>query len=213
VSGTTRILDIQVPPGDISWYHTHTHPILYVTFSAGRLRIQNLGEDWGGGGGGRGAGRGGPGRGRPGRANGQPPAPSPFGRISSTTSYAEKPVTHRIQNVGDSLFRVVAVINGTSGDAGNHDSGAGFPGTPELTNAWFRAYRFSVAPGETTPSHTHTVPAVIIQASDGLALATGGITFDLNEQGRWAYFDPGVAHTVKNVGTTPVEFVEVEVRK
>ena len=54
VSGTTRILDVQVPPGDTSWYHTHAEPILYVIFSNGTLRTQPIGEDWGGGGRGRG---------------------------------------------------------------------------------------------------------------------------------------------------------------
>ena len=41
--GSTRILDVQVPPGDTSWYHTHDSPILYVTLSAGQIRTQNLG--------------------------------------------------------------------------------------------------------------------------------------------------------------------------
>jgi hypothetical protein len=49
--GTTRILDLQVPPGETSWFHTHEWPVLYVTLGRSAVRTQNLGEDWGGGGG------------------------------------------------------------------------------------------------------------------------------------------------------------------
>ena len=59
-----------------------------------------------------------------------PPAPAPtsseasvsamkafiFSRVTSTTSYVEQPVTHRIQNVGTSFFHLIAVLNQTSGE-------------------------------------------------------------------------------------------------
>ena len=58
--GPTRILDLQIPPGDKSWFHSHESPVLYVTLGTSRTRTQNLGEEWGGGGAARGgAGRGG----------------------------------------------------------------------------------------------------------------------------------------------------------
>ncbi len=208
VSGTTRILDVQVPPGDTSWYHTHTDPILYVIFSNGTLRTQLIGEDWGGGG----RGRGNPNaEGTPAGRGSQPSGPAV--RVSSTTSYFEQPVTHRIRNVGDQLFHVVGVTSATAGDASTTESGDGFPGKPELTNRWFRAYRFTVAPGQSSGSHRHAVPSVIVQTSDGKAAAAGRMTFDLNESGRWAFFDAGDAHEVKNTGDAPIEFVEVEVRR
>jgi mannose-6-phosphate isomerase-like protein (cupin superfamily) len=54
---------------------------------------------------------------------------------------------------------------------------------------------------------------VIFQISDGNALAVGPMTFELSEPGRWAWFDSGKGHEIRNVGRTPVEFIEVEVRK
>ena len=51
--GTTRILDLQVPPGDISWFHSHEWPVLYMTLGTSAVRTQNLGADWSGGGGAR----------------------------------------------------------------------------------------------------------------------------------------------------------------
>lgn len=87
-SGTTRILEGQVPPGDTTWYHVHTEPILYMTLSASTQRTQVLGEDWGGGAGARGAA---PGRGgapnAAGRGGANAGAPVPAVRPTSTTSY------------------------------------------------------------------------------------------------------------------------------
>src|SRR5206468_27600 len=70
--GTTRILEAQVPPGDTSWYHTHTEPVLYLTLSPGQQRTQNLGEDWGGG-------RAAPPPGAPGAGGGRGVAPAAGG--------------------------------------------------------------------------------------------------------------------------------------
>src|SRR5688572_32025507 len=48
--GTTRILDLRVPPGDLSWFHSHEWPVLYMTLGTSRVRTQNLGGEWSGGG-------------------------------------------------------------------------------------------------------------------------------------------------------------------
>jgi quercetin dioxygenase-like cupin family protein len=203
--GPTRILDVQIPPGDTSWYHTHDSPILYVTLSAGRIRTQDLGQDWATGGGGRG---------QAAAPNAAPTAAAVrTPRISSTTSYAERPVTHRVQNVGDQLFRPIGVINESAGDETTTEQAAGFDGKPELTNRWFRAYRFSLGPGESTPQHRHKAPVVVIQTADGRVLGAGAMKFELNEPGRWAFFDTGDPHLIRNVGEARVELVEVEVRQ
>jgi mannose-6-phosphate isomerase-like protein (cupin superfamily) len=38
------------------------------------------------------------------------------------------------------------------------------------------------------------------------------MTFELGEHGRWAWFDAGKVHEIRNVGNVPLELVEVEVR-
>jgi mannose-6-phosphate isomerase-like protein (cupin superfamily) len=222
--GTTKILDAQVPPGATSWYHTHTEPVLYITLSQSQQRTQVLGQEMGAGRGAAPAGRGAAPAGRgiappaAGRgaapANGAPggaPA-APAIRATSTTSYYDEPITHRIMNAGDRLFRFMVVTNASAGDQSETETGAGFPGKPELSNRWFRAYRLSLAPGQATEPHRHTTESVIFQISDGKALAVGPMTFELYEQGRWAWFDEGKTHEIRNVGTVPVEFIEVEVR-
>jgi quercetin dioxygenase-like cupin family protein len=205
-SGTTRILELIVLPGDTSLFHTHEDPIAYINLSASALRTQELGKDWSQGGG-RGAARAG-GAAAPAAA----PAPAPAVRVTSTTSYAQTPATHRIANTGTGIVHALVVVNQTKGTDATTPKDAGFEGTPELTNTWFRVYRFALPPGQ-TGTHTHRAPAFLAQTSEGTAVARGARLRALNAAGDWAFFDPGVAHEISNTSTGTVEFVEVEVRQ
>jgi quercetin dioxygenase-like cupin family protein len=218
--GPVRILELQLPGGDTSWFHSHEWPVLYVTLSQGQMRTQNLGEPWGGGraGGARdGGARPAVGRGaataglaNTGRAAGSGPAGP---RATSTTSYAERPVTHRIQNTGAGLVRAMVVVNETAGDETVSEEAAGFGAKPELSNRWFRAYRIALDAGEKTASHRHRAPVAIIQATAGTGTGAGAMTFEFNEPGQWAFFDAEDAHEVRNTGEGRLEFIEVEVRR
>lgn len=207
-SGTTRILELIVLPGDTSLFHTHEDPIAYINLSTSALRTQEMGKEWSQGGG-RGGARAG---GAPAAAPAAPAAPVPAVRVTSTTSYAQTPATHRIANTGTGIVHALVVVNQTKGTDATTPKDAGFEGTPELTNNWFRAYRFALPPGQ-SGTHTHKVPAFLVQTSDGTAVTQGGRMRALNQVGDWAFFDAGVAHEMRNTSTATVEFVEVEVRQ
>ena len=222
--GPVRILDLQIPPGDRSWYHTHEWPVLYMTLSQSASRIQNLGSDWSGGGaprrnpaaapgGAAGAGQDAPARAAPPRpAGGFGAAARRAPRATSTTSYVENPVTHRLENVGDGLFRAMVVVNETAGNEASSVEAAGFDAEPELTNPWFRSYRVTLEPGAATATHRHETPVVIFQATEGTGMASGPMSFEFNEPGQWAYYDTGAEHTIRNVGDGAIELLEIEVR-
>jgi len=205
-SGTTRILELIVLPGDTSLFHTHEDPIAYVNLSGSTLRTQELGKEWSQGGGRGGARAGGP------PAVAAPAAPAPAVRVTSTTSYAQTPATHRIANTGTGIVHALVVVNQTKGTDATTPKDAGFEGMPELTNNWFRAYRFSLPPGQ-SGTHTHKVPAFLVKTSEGTAITQGARLRALNDVGDWAFFDAGVAHEMRNTSTATVEFVEVEVRQ
>ena len=206
-SGTTRILDLVVLPGDTSLFHTHTDPIAYVNLSSGALRTQELGKDWS-----QPGGRGGARAGGPAGPAAAPAGPVPTVRVTSTTSYAQSPVTHRITNTGTTTVHALVVVNQTKGTETTTPKDAGFDGMPELTNGWFRVYRFSLPPGQ-AGTHTHKTPTFLAQTTLGTAVAQGTRLWALNEAGAWAFFDAGTAHEIRNTYTEPVEFVEVEVRQ
>ena len=210
-SGSTRVLELIVLPGDTSLFHSHEDPIVYINLSAGALRTQELGKDWSQPGG-RGGARGAPAAGAPAPPAAAPAAPAPAVRVTSTTGYAQTPVTHRITNTGTGTVHALVVVNQTKGTDATTPKDAGFEGMPELTNNWFRAYRFSLPPGQ-YGTHTHKTPAFLAQTSDGTAVSQGGRLSALNEPGDWAFFDAGTAHEMRNTSTATVEFVEIEVRQ
>ena len=94
--GPVRILDMQIPPGDLWWFHTHEWPVLYMTLGQAPIRNQNPGGEWTGGT--RRAGD---------AARVEPSVP----RATSFTGYFDRPSTHRIENVGNTLFRAMVVVN------------------------------------------------------------------------------------------------------
>lgn len=210
--GPMRILDLRVPPNDVTWFHKHEWPVLYVTFSGSQVRTENLGADPAAA----------QGAGAPGARGGTPPPrrPAPAAqpgapqgpRATSTTSYFERPVTHRLSNTGTGLLRAMVVVNETAGDDTTSEQAAGFDGTPELTNKWFRSYRRTLQPGESLAAHAHHAPLAIVQATAGKGLAEGPMKFELNDTGQWAFFDAEVPHTLRNLGTAPLEVLEIELR-
>ncbi len=189
-----------------------------MTLSTSTTRTQVLGADWGG------RGRGAPAGARAGgpapaatptdadggaappptgrRAGGPPGTTSP--RATSTTSYAQMPVTHRLENIGDRLFRAMVVVNETAGDETTTEQAAGFDGKPELTNGWFRAYRLTLAAGQKTPTHRHRAPVVIFQATNGKGFGSGPMKFEFNEPGQWAFFDASAEHEIGKLRHRPV---------
>jgi len=227
--GPMRIIDLQIPPGDMSWFHTHEWPVFYLTVADSQTRTQILGLEWGA----RGAGAAAPGRGAP--PAGAPPAgaaragapPAPAGgaapraggpprfrpRLFSDLSYAERAVTHRIHNNGTGLYRALGVINETQGgDESVTEEAAGFSGKAEMSNRWFRIHRVALAPGEKA-AHQHKAPVVVLQDSEGKGVASGAMSFEFNEPGQWGFFDSGARHEISNGSTGRLELLEVEIRR
>lgn len=221
--GPLRIIDLQIPPGDMSWFHTHEWPVFYLTVADSQTRTQILGEEWGARGRGAGgvgaAGRGAPAAGAApaGGAGGQARAGGPprfRPRLMSDVSYADRAVTHRIHNNGTGLYRAIGVINETpGGDETVTEDAAGFSGKAETSNRWFRIHRVVLAPGEKSPAHQHKAPVVLLQDSAGKGTASGAMSFEFNEPGQWGFFDSGVRHEISNSGADRLELIEVEVRR
>ena len=200
-SASMRIHDIQIPPGDTTLYHTHDTAILYVPIASSRTRAQVLGAEWGGGGAAA----------APAAAVVEPARP---GKVNSVVTYVEKPFTHRVNNVGTTVFRLVGIANRTAGAAADTDDVSGLSATPELVNKWYRAHRLVLKAGEATASHRHATPVVVVMQTPGTASAAqadGAGWLPLNGPGSFARHEAG-SHVVRNVGANDVELVEIEVR-
>lgn len=193
-SPTMRILDIQIPPGDQTLYHTHDTAILYVPIARSQTRSQDWGGEWSGGGA------------APAAAAPTPATERP-GRVNSVTTYVEKPHTHRVNNFGTSLFRLVGIANRTAGV-----DGAASATKPELENRWYRADRLVIEPGASAPVPSHAGPVVIVMQTPGTAAVDGASWHPLNGPGDIARIDGAAAHVVHNRGAGAIELMAIAVK-
>jgi len=197
-SASVRIHDIQIPPGDTTLFHTHDTAILYVPIARSTTRSQVLGAEWSGGG--------------ATAAAAVAPVPDRPQRVNSVTTYVEKPYTHRVNNVGSSLFRLIGIANRTAGARGAADDVSGLSATPELVNDWYRAHRIVIRPGEATPAHAHAVPVVVVMQTAGTAVSESPAWSPINGPGDFTWHSGNGLHVVRNRGANDVELVEVEIR-
>ena len=129
----------------------------------------------------------------------------------SVTSYFEQPLTHRVTNHGPSLFRLIGITNESLGDQSDGAS-AGFDGTPELTNRWFRGYRLALTTTTPTGRHRHPNPVAIVAVAGSATVdAEGAATRALAQPGAFGYVAANVAHTLR--ATSPdAQVQEIEIR-
>ena len=109
-----RILDVRIPPGDVTLFHSHDHPTLYVTVQDADVATQRPGEDWE-----------------------HRSRPRVLGEVIDRCDYFTDPLVHRVRNDGTDLFHLIAVVNT---DAGEH--GLVTIADAELVNRWFVVRRW-----------------------------------------------------------------------
>jgi hypothetical protein len=190
-----RILDIQIPPGDTTLFHTHDSPMMYVPIASSRTRNQPLGGEWSGGG----------------AAPAAAPvaAPARPGRVNAPADYVEKPSTHRVNNIGSSLFRLIGIANRTPGDTSAAPASAT---KPEMENRWYRAERLVIPAGGSAPVPTYAGTIVVVMQTPGTAALDGPVWHPLNGPGDLARIDGSKAHVVHNRGSAEIEVVAVAVK-
>lgn len=193
---TLRILDIQIPPGDTTLFHMHDSAMIYVPISSSRTRNQNLGEDW------------------PAPSAAAPAAPAPAaparpGRINGGANYVEKPTTHRVNNIGTTLFRLIGIANMTPGDAA---PSAASTAKPEMENHWYRVERLVIAPGTSAPVPGSAGTVVVVMQTSGTAAVDGATWSPLNGPGDFARIDGSKQYVVHNRGAAEIEVVAVAVK-
>ena len=133
--------------------------------------------------------------------------------MMSTTSYAERPQTHRVNNIGSTLFRLIGITNSSAGDDRSDPSG-GFDIEPELSNRWFRGYRRALA-AEDSPEHRHENPVAIVLVSGSVTVRTAATTSNqqpLQRPGAFVFLEAGATHVLR-ADAPDTQVVEVEVRR
>ncbi len=184
-----RIWDVTVPAKDATLWHAHRNDNVVVTLADASLHIETLGRD-------------------------ATDAQWKFGEVR----FSKATYIHRAMNVGSTPFHnfTIELLKSPAfrTDLLKLPKEAGRE--PVIENDRVRVYRVTLAPGEATPVHTHPLP--------GLSVALTKSEIELTTQGqtkpqRLSFAGPdvrwragAVTHTVKNVGKTMFEAVDIELK-
>jgi quercetin dioxygenase-like cupin family protein len=175
-----RVVSPQIPGGDTTLDHLHTHDDATVCIHGSEMRAKQPGAEWS----------------NPGKAC----VPGQAG----LTEYTGKPRSHTVQNTGSSVYHLVLVENLRESGWQNNEplTAAGLKMTKE--NRSFRIYETELS-GSSSEMHSHEVPTVVIVVSGEVMAGDKR----LDQPGRWAYIPAGKRHQVVARGNARVIEVEV----
>ena len=192
-SDAMRVLDVQILPGDTTLFHLHDTPITYVTISTSSTDQRRIDGEWR-------------------NAVARTPPPGRIGTVRPVLSYAERPLTHRVTNIGSTLFRLIAIPNrGSGSDAAPVGQ---LPGDSAGDSRWFRYAVVTLEAGEATSTYTTTTPTAIVLVAEARILlerGDGWIT-SLEPAGDVGVLERGVEYRLVNRGAGSARLVLVEVR-
>ena len=183
-----RIWDVTVPAGDATLWHVHRNDNVVVTFADANLRLES--------------------------ATAAPAeAQWKFGEVR----FAKATYTHRAINIGTTpIHNLTIELLKSPGPQPEPSPNYSIARTPVLENERVRVFRVTLEPGQSTATHTH------VFAGLSIALTSGEIevTTEGKKQTDKLRLPPGdvrwragaVTHSVKNVGKTRFEAVDVELK-
>jgi hypothetical protein len=189
---SVQVLDIRIPPGDTTRFHHHDKAVVYVAYDRRSIRVQVLGDDWG----------------EPNHEVGD------SGDVTVDVDYVDSPVSHRVTNIGDRLFHLVAVLNTrAAGQRPVPDPGA-LPGELETDNDWLRVSRLGLVEGGGTEWATSNAPVVVTLSRVGRVRVDleDGWSESLSRFGDFALVEPSVRFRLESPAPGGAEVVLVQVR-
>lgn len=179
------VMHVTLAPGESTLFHTHSHDRAAIQLTDATISQQ-----------------------KPGQAEGAPGTGKP-GDVSAST--ADGPYTHRVHNVGRSVFEVldVELLQRPKDPA----SKAAAP--VEAENPSARVYKWKLAPGTTSAMHAHERPYLVVSATPLVLKMTDpeGKSFTHEvKAGDVHWVDAKVMHTLANEGTEEGQIVEIELK-
>ena len=184
-----RVLDVTVPAGDATLWHVHRNDNVVVTLGGASLRLEKVGA----------------------------PTAEVLWKLGDV-NFGKATYIHRAINIGTTPFHnfTIELLKSPplSGILANTKEEIARP--PILENERVRVYKLSLAPGESTTMHTHFLPGLGISITPGtIQVTTKGK--DKTERVRVPAGDVRwrsgpVIHSIKNVGKTRFEAVDIELK-
>jgi quercetin dioxygenase-like cupin family protein len=184
-----RVWDVTVPVGDATLWHIHRNDNVVVTLGDASLRIETVGAataevQW------------------------------KFGEVR----FSKATYVHRAMNMGMTPFHnmTIEILKSPLGSQEPAKLKEPITRAPVLENERVRVYRVTLEPGQATTMHTHLLSGL------GVAITAGEI--EITTEGkdkpdrvslpaadvRWR--GGPVTHSIKNVGKTRLEVVDIELK-
>ncbi len=181
-----QVFRVTLEPGESTLMHTHSRDDAAVRLSKATVTGERLGE-----------------------SPGPPEFLSPG--VVSARANERKPYTHRVQNVGTTLFDVVDVqiLKRPDGPASPSIT------APEAENPRMRVYRYELGPGTGSAQHTHARPYLLVAATDmnlRMSSPDGRSMAHPVKAGDFHWVETAVTHTLVNEGPERAVLVEFELK-
>jgi quercetin dioxygenase-like cupin family protein len=185
-----RVFEMQVPAGATTQPHTHTYDGVQVRISNTQVTEAVTG-------------------------GGSPSTRIKFGDVTYT-ELKGGPMTHTVTNTGQAPFRNIILEKLLPKKKSSGDLPPLSP-THEvlLNNSRVRVNKLTLQPGESSMLHTHSMPTLAVILQDGqveLATISGGGKTIAAKAGDAVWQNSGTTHIIRNVGTTPFEVVDIEIK-
>jgi quercetin dioxygenase-like cupin family protein len=123
----------------------------------------------------------------------------------------KKPHTHRVHNIGTTLFDVidVQILKRPDGPAAPPIT------APAAENPQMRVYRYELGPGAGSAQHSHARPYLLVAATDinlRMTSPDGGSMTHPVKAGDLHWVEAAVTHTLINEGPEKAVLVEFELK-
>lgn len=181
-----QVFRVTLPPGKSSLMHTHARndAALRLTESVVTVDV-------------------------PGHQTSAPELQHPGG-VSARTNEGH-PFTHRVNNVGTTLFDVLDIQILKRPDGPQVEAIT----DPAAENPSMRVYRYELAPGKSSPQHTHQRPYLIVAGTDmnlKMTSEDGKSAAHPVKRGDIHWIETKVTHTLTNEGQTSGVIAEIELK-
>jgi hypothetical protein len=194
-SARFRVLDVRISTGDTTLFHIHEDAAIYVVIGASPIDTQVQGGSW---------------------AGTLPSSPAAWARgdVLVDSTYAAAPLTHRVANVGNRLFRLL-MVSSAGPERNSLDPYADdLPGTRELISTWFVQSRLRLEAQATAGWHGARSPLLLVNPLDGdirVELESGDSAV-LTPAGGWFLVPTGMRYRVTNYGATQAVALLIVIR-
>ncbi len=179
------VMHVTLSEGERTLYHIHSHDRVAIELSSANFSQQKPNESEG------------------------PSTPSKPGDVSAPVDAG--PWIHRVHNFGPGSFEVLDIELLQR----PQQPSASIAGPVAAENPSARVYRWTLAPGATSPMHTHNRPYLIVAVTKMPLKMTAPDAQSSSQEiqaGDFHWVDTKVTHSLTNEGTMEGQIVEVELK-